>query len=94
MMYSSLSCGFLPNLSGKRRNLRALKISELFAIWEYEGKLPSKSYGPKLAKSLLSHWLKSPPAKSLHDSGYNYNAFESFIPTTVTPLREIHSPSG
>lgn len=49
----------------KEKILRPIKLHELFAIWDYEGKLECECKNRREAMTLLRHRLHSPPGKIL-----------------------------
>lgn len=62
----------------KQKVVRQVTSSELFSIWDYEGKLEAKTLGGPTMETLLRARLKSPPGKILRALGHT--ALESLLP--------------
>jgi hypothetical protein len=50
--------------------VRKVVPSELFAIWDYEGKYESKDWSPDLLSAVMNARLSSPPAKMLRSFAF------------------------
>ena len=73
---------------GSKQVVRQVKNSELFAIWDYEGKYESKFWNTSLTRRVLNQRLCSPPGKMLRS--FTYAAGEFLRPTS----HEMEDPTG
>ena len=63
-----------------KKVLRAVDITELFAIWDYEGKAESQYWAKDFKSLVLRRRLQSPPAKMLRS--FAFTAGETLLPHT------------
>lgn len=68
----------------KERVLRKVTLPELFAIWDYEGKLETKSMDIDEAFTLLEQRLLCPPGKILRSLGHV--ALHSLLPDSMSSM--------
>ena len=62
----------------KEKVVRKITTEELFAVWDYEGKLESSHWSPDFSAHMLSLRLQSPPAKIIRS--FLYDACTALLP--------------
>jgi len=75
-----------------RKVIRQVSTSELFAIWDYEGKLESRDWNPVTRAMVLNARLSSPPAKMIRS--FVFTAGEILLSHSHTPPAVLKSHSA
>ena len=75
-----------------RKVIRQVSTSELFTIWDYEGKLESKNWNPVTRGMVLNARLSSPPAKMIRS--FVFTAGEILLSHSHTPPAVLKSHSA
>lgn len=75
-----------------RKVIRQVSTSELFTIWDYEGKLESKNWNPVTRGMVLNARLSSPPAKMIRS--FVFTAGEILLSHSHTPPVILKSHSA
>ena len=74
-----------------KKVLRRIDLTELFALWDYEGKAESEGWSTKLQHLVLRRRLQSPPAKMLRS--FVFTAGEALIPANLSvPPSQLPPP--
>jgi hypothetical protein len=81
----------------KEKVLRPVKLHELFAIWDFEGKLDNQSNSRRQVITMLQHRFYSPPGKIIRVIGHHFLEeraayFDSFrTPPPVVTIKVVKS---